>query len=115
MGELTMRSMVVAALVTMVLLPGAAFAQTTPDAPPVPLQEGTAVVQQDGTVTSGSESTTAERPDPDAEVICRVVQSVETRLARSRQRVCGTRTMWEQMEDQNARDVRRAGTVQGRR
>lgn len=108
-----MRSMSLAAFVAMVLAPGLALAQTSPTGPPVPLQEGTAVVQPDGTLAAApAPSENAERPDPDKEVICRVVRSVESRLARSRQRICGTRTMWEQMEDQTAREVRGLGSVQ---
>ncbi len=84
-------------------LAGGAFAQTSPNAPAVPLQQGTAIVQQDGTVVSG-ENATGNRPDPDAEVICRVIQEPGTRLARRRQRVCGTRTMWEQLAD-DSRDA----------
>jgi hypothetical protein len=85
---------------------GAAFAQTDPQAAPVPIQEGSTVVGEDAQAEQAG-----RRPDPDAEVICRVVQSVESRLARSRNRICGTRTMWEQMEDENAREARRAGAV----
>ena len=92
-----------------VALVAEAFAQTAPDAPPVPLQEGTAVVQQDGSVVTGEAAATDGRPDPDAEVICRVIQETGTRLARRRQRVCGTRTMWEQLADQSADAVRGSG------
>jgi hypothetical protein len=87
-----------------------AFAQTAPDAPPVPLQEGTAVVQEDGSVVAGQEATTNDRADPDAEVICRVIQETGSRLARRRQRVCGTRTMWDQLADQSADAARDSGT-----
>lgn len=110
-----MRSLALVACLA-IALPEMAFAQTAPDAPPVPLQQGTAVVQEDGTIASADEvDPNAGRPDPDAEVICRVVQESGSRLARRRQRVCGTRTMWEQMEDENARTVRRSGSIQGRR
>jgi hypothetical protein len=103
------------ALCLAIAWPCAAFAQTAPDAPPVPVQQGRAVVQQDGTVAPADEvDPNAGRPDPDAEVICRVVQESGSRLARRRQRICGTRTMWEQVEDENARNVRRSGSVQGR-
>lgn len=84
-----------------------ALGQTDPNAEPVPVQTGTVVV--------GEQPEEGERADPDAEVISRVIEETGSRLARRRQRVCGTRTMWEQMEDQNARDVRGVGTVQGRR
>lgn len=109
-----MRSLALAACLA-IALPGLALAQTAPDAPPVPIQQGTAVVQEDGTIAPADEvDPNAGRPDPDTEVICRVVQSSGSRLSRSRQRICGTRTMWEQMEDENARNVRRTGSVQGR-
>lgn len=89
-------------------LVGEAFAQTAPGAAPVPVQEGTAVVQPDGSVVSG-DNTTEARPDPDAEVICRVIQETGSRLARRRQRVCGTRTMWETLSEQSAQAVQPSG------
>jgi hypothetical protein len=101
-GSIPMRiaALVVAAVV---LATTPALAQTDPQEPPVPVQTGTTVV--------GEQPEAGERPDPDAEVICRVVEEVGSRLARRRQRICGTRTMWEQVEDQNARDLRRHGAV----
>lgn len=96
---------IVLAALAMAMVAGPALAQSDPQAAPVPIQEGSTVVGEDA--AEGQ----AGRPDPDAEVICRVVQSVESRLARSRQRICGTRTMWEQMEDDNARAHRRVGSV----
>ena len=55
------------------------------------------------------------REDPDEEVICRWVQSsAESRLRRSRTRICGTRTQWEIMEDENRRQIVNRGSVQGR-
>ena len=111
-----MRPVVLVMCLAMALPCASAFAQSNPSAPAVPLQEGTAVVQSDGTIVAGdSLDPNAQRPDPDAEVICRVVQSTESRLARRRSRVCGTRTQWEQVEDQSAREVRGLGSVQGRR
>jgi hypothetical protein len=92
-------------LASAVLLTAPAFAQTDPNAPPVPEQTGSVVV--------GEQPEAGQRPDPDAEVICRVVEETGSRLARRRQRICGTRTMWEQMEDDNAREMRRQGQVQG--
>lgn len=89
------------------LLSEPAFAQTDPQEPPVPLQTGSTVV--------GEQDEEASRPDPDAEVICRVVQQADSRLSRRRQRVCGTRTMWEQLEDDSARNMRSRGSVQGAR
>jgi hypothetical protein len=80
-----------------------ALAQTDPQGPPVPVQDGSTVV--------GEQPQAGERPDPDAEVICRVVEETGSRLARRRQRICGTRTMWEEMEDRNARDARHLGSV----
>lgn len=109
-----MRAVIMASVFALALV-GEAFAQTSPDAPPVPLQQGTAVVQQDGSVQSGEAATDEARPDPDAEVICRVIQESGSRLARRRQRVCGTRTMWEQVEDESARSVRGVGRTQGAR
>ncbi|ANP47341.1 hypothetical protein ATE48_16170 [Candidatus Viadribacter manganicus] len=97
------------------MLTSAAFAQSTPNGPPVPVQEGTAVVQEDGAVRSGEQITDGSRPDPDAEVICRVIQETGSRLARRRQRVCGTRTMWEQLADQTADSVRGTGANTARR
>jgi hypothetical protein len=104
-----MRSIIRTTVFAVVLMSSAAFAQTTPNGPPVPIQEGTAVVQEDGTVQSGDQITDGSRPDPDAEVICRVIQETGSRLARRRQRVCGTRTMWEQLADQAADSVRGSG------
>lgn len=106
-GKNFMRAILLATVFAAALV-GEAFAQTAPEAPAVPVQEGTAVVQQDGSVVSG-EQATGERPDPDAEVICRVIQETGSRLARRRQRVCGTRTMWESLADQNADAVRGTG------
>lgn len=107
-----MRALVLTAFFALTLMAEAA-AQSAPESQAVPLQEGTAVVQEDGSVVTG-EQVADGRPDPDREVVCRVIQESGSRLARRRQRVCGTRTMWEQMEDQNARDVRSLGSVQGR-
>jgi len=97
-----MRLMVLA-IAAVVLATTPALAQTDPQAPPAPVQEGSTVV--------GEQPQAGERPDPDAEVICRVIEETGSRLARRRQRVCGTRSMWEHMEDQNARAVRRSGAV----
>lgn len=104
-----MRSIVLPAVFAVALFSEAALAQTSPTAPPVPIQQGTAVVQEDGTVQSGEEASTEGRPDPDSEVICRVIQESGSRLARRRQRVCGTRTMWEQLADQSADAARGSG------
>ena len=110
-----MRSIICSTVFTVALMSGAAFAQSTPSGPPVPIQEGTAVVQEDGTVQSGDQITDGSRPDPDTEVICRVVQDTGSRLARRRQRICGTRTMWEQLADQTADSVRGTGANTSRR
>lgn len=108
-----MRAILMTTVLAMALA-GEAFAQSTPNAPPVPIQQGSAVVQADGTIQSGEQAAENAdgRPDPDAEVICRVVQESGTRLARRRQRICGTRTMWESMQDQNHHDLR-GPVVQG--
>ena len=103
-----MRAIVLTSVFALALV-GEAFAQTAPDAPPVPIQQGTAVVQQDGSVVSGDTSSTDARPDPDAEVICRVIQETGSRLARRRQRVCGTRTMWDTLAEQSAQAVQPSG------
>ncbi|MBX3430214.1 MAG: hypothetical protein KF779_11600 [Hyphomonadaceae bacterium] len=103
-----MRAYVLTAVFSLALI-GESFAQTNPNGPPVPLQTGTAVVQQDGSVEGGDAATTGARPDPDAEVICRVIQETGSRLARRRQRVCGTRAMWETLADQSAEAVQPSG------
>lgn len=105
-----MRTMIFSAIL-LAGLSGVAIAQTDPNAPPVQIQQGTAVVQDNGQVVPGEEAGD-ERPDPDAEVICRVIQESGSRLARRRQRVCGTRTMWETMQDRNAHDMQ-GPVVQG--
>jgi hypothetical protein len=110
-----MRSLALTAVFSVALLAEPALAQTSPSAPPVPLQEGTAVVQEDGSIQPGDGENANGRPDPDAEVICRVIQESGSRLARRRQRVCGTRTMWDQLADQNADAVRGSGANTGRR
>ena len=92
-------------LALVVMAPGLASAQTDPQAPAVPVQSQTIVVGEG----QGDE---AGRPDPDAEIICRVVQETGSRLARRRQRICGTRTMWDQLADENAHGVRQAGAAQ---
>lgn len=109
-----MRAYILTAVFSLALI-GESFAQTAPDAPPVPLQSGTAVVQQDGSVVGGDATSTEGRPDPDAEVICRTIQETGSRLSRRRQRVCGTRTMWEQLADQTADAVRGSGANTSRR
>jgi len=91
------------ALAAAVFVTTPASAQTDPNAAPVPVQTGSVVV--------GEQPAQGARPDPDAEVICRVIEETGSRLARRRQRVCGTRSMWEHMEDQNAREVRQVGSV----
>ncbi|MCX7358385.1 MAG: hypothetical protein NT015_09630 [Alphaproteobacteria bacterium] len=103
-----MRAIILTSVFALALV-GEAFAQTAPNAPPVPLQQGTAVVQQDGSVVSGETNNAEGRPDPDTEVICRVIQETGSRLARRRQRVCGTRTMWEQLAEQSADAARSNG------
>ncbi|MGH6951703.1 MAG: hypothetical protein ACREH4_12575, partial [Vitreimonas sp.] len=52
----------------------------------------------------------AQRPTEE-EQICRTVQRTESRLRNRRERICGTRAQWEQMQEQAARDVNRAGSV----
>ncbi|MEQ1819659.1 MAG: hypothetical protein ABL871_13715 [Terricaulis sp.] len=103
-----MRAIILTSVFALALV-GEAFAQTAPDAPPVPIQEGTAVVQQDGSVVSGETNNTEARPDPDAEVICRVIQETGSRLARRRQRVCGTRSMWDTLAEQSAQAAQPSG------
>lgn len=97
-----MRSLIVA--LAAMLVPALAWAQTDPQAPSVDVQTQTIVVgEAQGEEASG-------RPDPDTEVICRIVQETGSRLARRRQRVCGTRTMWEQVAD-DAADIARGNGV----
>jgi len=104
-----MRSIVLTSVFAAALLAEAAFAQTAPNAAPVPIQQGTAVVQEDGSVQPGEAVNSEGRPDPDAEVICRVIQESGSRLQRRRQRVCGTRSMWEDLADRSADAARGSG------
>jgi|CXWL01.1.fsa_nt_gi hypothetical protein len=85
------------------------FADTGAVAPPAEAPEASA-----GATEGASTAARAGTGDPDAEVICRTVEETGSRLSRRRQRICGTRTMWDQLADENARGVRRAGSVQAR-
>jgi hypothetical protein len=52
--------------------------------------------------------------DADHQMVCHYVESTESRLRRTRQRVCATRQQWESAQDQTTRDIHQMGQVQGR-
>lgn len=97
---------------------GLAFAQVDPATP-----QETAPAATEATEAATPAPDAAETPAPAAEqpqsadqrVICRTERSTESRLRRNRQRICGTRAQWEQMQDQNADQIRNVGTVQRER
>jgi hypothetical protein len=80
-----------------------AFAQTEPVAPPPSDPASTS------TAEPAPPAGAATAPDPDEEVICRTVQRTESRLRSRRERICGTRSQWEMMQDENAREMNRVG------
>jgi hypothetical protein len=85
-----------------------ALAQTDPTAPPPPAPAASTEAGAEGTPPAGDQ---AEQP-AEEEQICRTVQRTESRLRNRRERICGTRAQWEQMQEQNARDLNRRGSVQ---
>lgn len=92
-----------------------AFAQTDP-APATPTTEAPAAPEPAAQETApATESAQVAEANEEPQQICRTVQRTESRLRQRRERVCGTRAMWDQMEDQNARGVRSIGSVQGAR
>ena len=101
---------------TMLLSAPVAFGQTDPGAAaPAPTTTAPAEPSTTAPATPDAESATvngAQAADADHHVTCRTVQTVESRLRRSRQRICGTRQQWEQMQDQSGSAVRGTGQVQ---
>jgi len=88
-----------------------AIAQTEPTTPPA---ETAQEAPETPAATAEAAPTTAEAP-AEEELICRTVQRTESRLRSRRERVCGTRAQWETMQNEAARGVRAAGSVQGQR
>ena len=95
-------------LATAVLAAAPALAQTDPTAPPPPAPVASTEAGAEGTPPAADQ---AEQP-AEEEQICRTVQRTESRLRNRRERICGTRAQWEQMQEQNARDLNRRGSVQ---
>ncbi|MFT3727328.1 MAG: hypothetical protein QM759_05865 [Terricaulis sp.] len=62
--------------------------------------------------TPDAAQTQQQATDANNRVTCRVVQDTGSRLNRNRQRICGTRSQWEHMQDQNGDTVRGMGHVQ---
>jgi hypothetical protein len=94
-----------------------AFGQTDPAATPPaanPPASGPAPAAPSTSAPATPDATQQQHTDADHQVTCHTVQTVESRLRRSRQRICGTRQQWEQMQDQNQRDIQQMGQVQGR-
>jgi hypothetical protein len=84
------------------------WAQTDPTLPaPAPPASTEAAT----TATEPTASEQAEQPAQEEEQICRTVQRTESRLRNRRERICGTRSQWEMMQEQTARDVNRVGSV----
>ncbi len=109
-----MRSISMAAAI-FVAAAGLAFAQvdtsTSNPAPATPpAAEGT-TTQPDATTAQPS-ATDQQTQSADQRVICRTVASTESRLRRQRQRICGTRAQWEEMQDRNARQMQQQNQVQ---
>ena len=109
--------MIAAVLAASVLLSApAAFGQIDP----APLQQQPTTTEPTTPAPAPTTDTTApatpdsaNATDPAHRVTCRTVENIGSRLHRSRQRICGTRDQWEQMQDQNGRDVQGMGHVQG--
>jgi hypothetical protein len=100
---------------TMVLSAPVAFGQTDP-ATTTPAPVTTAPTEPNSTTPAtpdASQTGETQATDADHHVTCHTVQTVESRLRRSRQRICGTRQQWDTMQDQNNRDVHEMGRVQG--
>jgi len=101
----------------MLLSAPAAFGQTDPTPAPATTAPASAPSEPSPSTAATPENAQvngAQAPDADHQVTCRTVASVESRLRRNRQRICGTRQQWEQMQDQNSREINNAGHVQGR-
>lgn len=94
-------------LAVVVLAAAPAMAQTDPTTPPPPAAAAEAGA---GATDPAQPATEAEQP-AEEEQICRTVQRAESRLRTRRERICGTRSQWEQMQDQTAREVNRVGSV----
>lgn len=113
-----MRVFVTVLAATMLLSAPVAFGQTDP-ATTSPAPMATAPAEPDSATPATPDATEnatvngAQATDADHRVTCHTVQTVESRLRRSRQRICGTRQQWDQMQDQNSRDVHEMGRVQG--
>jgi hypothetical protein len=111
-----MRSISLAAAL-FVAAAGLAFAQVDPATQQPTAPATTEAPEATAPAPATTETTTQEAQQPEHagdRVICRTVASTESRLRRQRQRICGTRTQWEQMQDQNADQIRNTGSVQGR-
>lgn len=94
-------------LAAVVLAAAPAMAQTDPTPPPP-----AAGAAETGAAATDPAQPAAEAEQPaEEEQICRTVQRSESRLRNRRQRICGTRTQWEMMQEQAARDVQRVGSV----
>lgn len=96
-------------LAAAVLAAAPALAQTDPTTPPPP--PASAADNNAGAAGPTQPAAEAEQP-AEEEQICRTVQRAESRLRNRRERICGTRSQWEAMQDQNAREVNRVGSVQ---
>ncbi|MBC7768741.1 MAG: hypothetical protein H7124_08130 [Phycisphaerales bacterium] len=87
-----------------------ALAQTAPPLTPSP---SAAETTSEPLTEGGMQGTSAEPSNDGSEEICRVVQRTESRLRSRRERLCLTRSQWEQME-RDAAEVARGTGVQGR-
>jgi len=92
------------------MLAAPALAQTDPSPPPPASSETTT---ETGAAETPEATTEQASASSEQEEICRTVQRTESRLRARRERICGTRAEWEQME-RDAADVVRGNGVQGR-
>lgn len=116
-----MRVVAVAIFASAIVLSASAFADETPAAAPVEqTTEAPPAAQEAGASgQTAPEQASAEQQEASAEndanrVICRTVRRSESRLRSRSERICGTRDQWEVMQDDAARNTRRAGSIQSR-
>jgi hypothetical protein len=118
-----MRVVAAAIFASAIVLSASAFADETPAAAPVEqTTEAPAAAPAPEAGASGQsapEQANVEQQEASAEgdanrVICRTVRRSESRLRSRSERICGTRDQWEVMQDDAARNTRRAGSIQSR-
>ncbi|MBN8608260.1 MAG: hypothetical protein J0L81_15180 [Caulobacterales bacterium] len=96
-----------ALIVSAMFLTVPAFANETPAPETPPVEEQAAAPTPEASAAPQE----ANAEDDADRVICQTVRRSESRLRNRGERICGTRTQWEEMQDRTAREMNRVGSV----